>query len=63
MVSHFINEQQHWRNRAEEARILANQTNDSESKEAMLRIAKDYEHLAKRADKRALGRLGRLMKH
>src|SRR5512133_39936 len=46
MVTHFINEPDHWRARAEEARILANQMNDSESKDAMLRIAEDYERLA-----------------
>jgi hypothetical protein len=54
---HFINDPQHWRARAEEARILANQMKDSEAKVAMLRIAEDYEHLAQRAEDRALGRL------
>jgi hypothetical protein len=29
MISHFINEPDHWRARAEEARMLANQMNDS----------------------------------
>jgi hypothetical protein len=43
MVSHFINEPEHWLARAEEARILANQMNDAEAKVAMLRIAEDYE--------------------
>ena len=57
MVGHFINEPEHWRARAKEARILANEMNDSESKDAMLRIAEDYEHLAQRAEDRALGRL------
>jgi hypothetical protein len=52
MVSHFINEPEHWLARAEEARILANQMNV-----AMLRIAEDYERLAQRAEGRALGRL------
>ena len=32
-----INDPKHWRARAEEARILANQMNDSEAKAAMLR--------------------------
>jgi len=53
--SHFINEPDHWRARAEEARNLANQMHDSESKDAMLRIAQDYERLAKRAEHRAAG--------
>ena len=40
MLSHFINESDHWRARAREARVLASQMNDSESKRAMLRIAR-----------------------
>ena len=55
MVSHFINEPGHWRARAEEARILANQMNDAEAKVARLRIAEAYERLAQRAEFRALG--------
>jgi predicted secreted Zn-dependent protease len=34
-----------------------------ESKDAMLRIAQDYERLAKRAEHRAAGRLPNWMKH
>jgi hypothetical protein len=49
MPSHFINESDHWRARAEEARILASQINDSVSKDAMLCIAEGYERLAKRS--------------
>ena len=49
-----INDPKHWRARA---RILANQMNDSEANAAMLRIAEDYEHLARTAEDRALGRL------
>ena len=43
-----INDPKHWRERAEEARTVADQTNDEGSKRPMLRIAKDYEELAKR---------------
>ena len=51
----FINDPKHWRERAEEARIHAEQMNDLESKKAMLRIAEDYEKLAKRAEQRIRG--------
>ena len=47
-----INDPKHWRERAEEARTVADQTNDEGSKRSMLRIAKDYEELAKRAERR-----------
>jgi hypothetical protein len=57
MISHFINEPEHWHTRAEEARALANQMTDAEAKVAMLRIAEDYERLAQRAEDRTLGRL------
>ena len=43
----------HWRDRAEEARLLAYDMKDAQSREAMLRIAKDYELLAERAQQRA----------
>jgi hypothetical protein len=63
MISHFINEPNHWRARAEEMRVLANQMNDSESRDAMLRIAEDYECLARRAEDRTTGRLPNRKKH
>jgi hypothetical protein len=55
MPASFINDPGHWRQRAEEARRIADQMNDSQSKDAMLRIAKDYERLAERAEQRAKG--------
>jgi hypothetical protein len=55
MPASFINDPEHWRQRAEEARTVAEQMNEPQSKEAMLRIAKDYEHLAERAEQRAKG--------
>jgi hypothetical protein len=50
-----INDPGHWRQRAKEARAIADQMNDPQSKAAMQRIAKDYEHLAERAEQRAKG--------
>jgi hypothetical protein len=55
MPASFINDPEHWRHRAEEARTIAEQMSDSPSKDAMLRIAKDYERLAERAQERAKG--------
>jgi hypothetical protein len=52
MVTSPINDPKHWRERAEEARVHAEQITDPESKQAMLRIAEDYEKLAKRAEER-----------
>jgi len=43
MVTSPINDPKHWRERAEEARVHDEQITDPESKEAMLRIAEDYE--------------------
>jgi hypothetical protein len=44
---------QRWRDRAEKARLLAQDMKDPEAREAMLRVAKDYDHLAERAEQRA----------
>jgi hypothetical protein len=48
----FIDDPEHWRNRAEEARTLADEMKDQQSRAAMLRVATDYELLAKRAEQR-----------
>jgi hypothetical protein len=48
-----FNDPEHWRRRAEEARRMADLMSDIPSKEAMLRIAEDYERLAKPAEERA----------
>lgn len=47
-----INDPKHWRDRAEEARAIADDITDPDSKRKMLRIADDYEELARRAEKR-----------
>jgi hypothetical protein len=55
MPASFINDPAHWRRRAEETRTIAEQMGDLQSKDAMLRIAKDYERLAERAEQRGKG--------
>ena len=47
------NDPQHWRDRADEMRSQASETSDPESRTIMLRLANDYELLAKRAERRA----------
>jgi hypothetical protein len=43
---------EYWRNRAEEVRTRADEAVDPYVREVLLRIAEDYEHLAKRAEER-----------
>jgi hypothetical protein len=44
-----------WRERAEEARVQAEQMRDAASREAMLEVARGYEKLAVRAEAREVG--------
>ena len=53
MPASILNDPQHWRNRAEEARSVADQFSDPESKRTLLRITEDYERLAEHAKRRA----------
>ena len=48
MSSPFLNDPQHWQDRADQMRSLAGDTNDLESRTIMLRLANDYELLAGR---------------
>jgi hypothetical protein len=42
----FLEHPDHWLKRAERVRLMAEQTNDSVSRELLLRIAEDLERLA-----------------
>jgi hypothetical protein len=45
---------EYWRQRADKVRIIAKDIFDQQSRETLLRIADDYERLAKRAEGRDL---------
>ena len=47
-----VNDPKHWRDRAEEMRVLAEQMQDADSKRMMLNIVEEYEKLATRAEVR-----------
>ena len=55
--AHYINNPHHWRARAQEMRVLAEDLTDDHSRQTMLQLAKDYDHLAERAEKRSNGTL------
>ena len=53
-LQHFNGSEQ-WHQRAEEARVLAEQTSNERTKKLMLRIADDYDDLAVNAATRSIG--------
>ena len=53
MLSHILDDVQHWRGRAEASRVLAEQMSDAIAREMMLRIASNYERIAEQAIARA----------
>jgi hypothetical protein len=55
MPPHSVSDPKHWRERATEMRALAGQANDAETQAIMLRLAKDYDNLAVRAEIRSDG--------
>src|SRR5262249_59914794 len=55
----LLNDAEHWRTRAEEARLVAKEMKASETKNALLRIGDNYEHLAQWVEDWALRCLSR----
>ena len=53
MSSIFLNDPQHWRDRSDQMRSQASETADPESRAIMLRLANDFELLARRVERRA----------
>jgi len=53
MPTSFINDPEHWRQRANDMRTLANSAKDARSKAAMLQIAAEYDGLAEMAEERS----------
>jgi hypothetical protein len=49
----FINTPEHWRERARQTQELADRIDDSDLKQAMLRVVYDYETLAIRVEARS----------
>ena len=52
MSLHLLHDPDHWRQRAEELRVIAETTTDAQAKATLLRIVADYERLAERAERR-----------
>ena len=48
---------EYWYQRAEEARVLAEQMNDEKAKQTMMRVAEDCERFAVRAAERSIDEL------
>jgi len=56
MPASIINDPKHWRDRAKEARVIADEMNDRDAKQMMLGIARSYILLAERAEARRWAR-------
>ena len=48
----LLDDPKYWRNRAEEARVVAESIEDQQSNEVMLGIAEDFERMAALAEER-----------
>ena len=52
-MASLLNDSKHWRDRAQEARAIADETDTELIRRSMLRIAEEYERVAEKADGRA----------
>jgi len=50
---HLLHDAKHWRSRAEEMRVVAEDMRNPVNKQTALRIATDYDRLAVRAEERS----------
>jgi hypothetical protein len=57
--THILDDPQHWLDRAEEMRKLAEEMREPETRRMMLSIAEGYDKLAQRAQERASGKPNR----
>jgi hypothetical protein len=53
-IAPHINDSEHWHQRAEEARVLAERVRDETIKKMMLKVADDYDGLAVKAAIRSM---------
>ena len=53
--THILDDPQHWLDRAEEMRRLAEEMGDPETRRMMISVAEGYDKLARRAQERATG--------
>lgn len=52
-MAQALNDAQHWRERAEEMRLLSDDMKDVKARQTMLTLANDYDRLAERAESRS----------
>jgi len=53
MPASYINDPKHWRDRADEMRAFVDEFENPAARDSILRIANDYEKLARRAERRS----------